>query len=60
VLEYGKLVPLEANRDLEIGSKHQDKSHYRLFDTGMLLLNEEMMRRLEEMRRREEQMQRGR
>jgi hypothetical protein len=60
VLEYGKLVPLEADRDLEIGSKHQDKSRYRISDTGMLLLNEETMRKQEEMRRREEQMRRGR
>jgi hypothetical protein len=60
VLGYGKLVSLEADRDLEVDSKHQDKSRYRLSDTGMLLLNEEMTRRREEMRRQEEQMQRGR
>jgi hypothetical protein len=40
VLGYGKLVPLEADRDLEVDSKHQDKSRYPLSDTGMLLLKE--------------------
>jgi hypothetical protein len=56
-LEYGKLVPLEGDRDLDNGSKHQDKFRYRLLDTEMLLLT---TRRREEMRRRKEQMQRGR
>jgi DNA-binding transcriptional regulator PaaX len=52
VLGYGKLVPLEADRDLEVDSKHQDKSRYRLSDTGMLLLKEETRRQM--------QMRRGR
>jgi hypothetical protein len=50
VLGYGKLVPLEADRDLEVDSKHQDKSRYCLSDTGMLLPKKEMRRR-EKMRR---------
>jgi hypothetical protein len=34
VLGYDKLVPLEADMDLEVDSKHQDKSRYRLSDGG--------------------------
>jgi hypothetical protein len=58
LLGYSKLVPPEADRDLEVHSKYQDKSRYRLYDTGMLLLKEEMRRREET--RRQLQMQRGR
>jgi hypothetical protein len=44
VLGYGKLDPLEADRDLEVDSKHQDKLRYCLSDTGMLLPKKEMRR----------------